>query len=425
MKSRTRSWLVVLLAVLLLAGMGVITTGCNMSSDSEASNGDAEPAGDKDAEGEDDGEDGEDGEDEDKEEAVPVEVVNLATGQIESILRYSTNLEAENHVEVHAQAARQVVKLLVEEGDRVSRNQVLVRLMDDEQRNNLAMVRSELAKANREYERSQRLFKEKLISEQQFNDATYEIDQLKIRVENAQRELGYTEVRAPIAGTITSRLVKLGDQITVGQHLFDIVDFESIVARVYVPEKHLPDLHKGLYARVSSPSLGDRTYKGHVQRIAPVVDPRSGTVKLTVGLGGQPGLRPGMYVDVDLVTASHDDVVLVPKQAVVYDNDRMFVFTLEEKDEERRVRRVLLEAVLTDKDNIEPLEGLNAGDPIIIAGQTGLKDGTLVELPAPPEEAVAEAGETVEGEPEAAEDPAEEPQDEAMLASKTEERASR
>jgi membrane fusion protein (multidrug efflux system) len=292
------------------------------------------------------------------------------------------------------------------------------------------MVRSELEKADREYERSKRLYKENLISEQQFNDATYEIDQLKIRVENAERELGYTEVRASIAGTITSRLVNLGDQITVGQHLFDIVDFESIVARVYVPEKHLPELHKGLYARVSSPSLGDRTYNGRVQRIAPVVDPRSGTVKLTVGLGGQSGLRPGMYVDVDLVTASHDDVVLVPKQAVVYDNDRMFVFTLEDRGEGKRVRRVLLEAVLTDKDNIEPAAGLKAGDPIIIAGQTGLKDGTLVELPAPPD-AVAEAVEPVEGEPDAAEvdeevaEPAEKPEDEAMLASKTEERASR
>lgn len=413
----------VLLTLVLVAGMGVITTGCEVSSDSEASDGSAEPAAETDAEteGEQDGA----GEDEDKEEAVPVEVVNLATGQIEAVLRYSTNLEAESHVEVHAQAARQVVKLLVEEGDRVAPNQVLVRLMDDEQRNNLAMVRSELDKARREYDRSRRLYKENLISEQQFNDATYEIDQLKIRVENAERELGYTEVRAPIGGTITSRLAKLGDQITVGQHLFDIVDFESIVARVYVPEKHLPELRKGLTARVSSPSLGDRVYQGRVQRIAPVVDPRSGTVKLTVALGGQRGLRPGMYVDVDLVTASHDDVVLVPKQAVVYDNDRMFVYTLEDGN---RARRVLLEAVLTDKEHIEPAEGLQAGDPIIIAGQTGLKDGTLVELPQPPEEEevvpeeqLVEESEPEETDPEAGEDG----DDAAMLASKTGDRASR
>ncbi len=415
MKRIARSWLVLLLAVLLLAGIGVFNTGCNVNSESEASDSSTEP----DAEADADGEDG-DGEDEDKEEAVPVEVVNLATGEIESVLRYSTNLEAESHVEVHAQAARQVVKLLVEEGDRVAKGQVLVRLMDDEQRNSLAMVRSELDKARREYERDQRLFKENLISEQQFNEATYEIDQLKIRMENAERELGYTEVRAPIRGTITTRLVKLGDQITVGQHLFDIVDFDSIVARVYVPEKHLPELRKGLIARVSSPSLGERIYQGSVQRIAPVVDPKSGTVKLTVALGGQSGLRPGMYVDVDLVTASHEDVVLVPKQAVVYDNDRMFVYIM---GEENRANRVLLEAVLTDKLYIEPLEGLTVGDPVIIAGQTGLKDGTLVAIPEPVQEELADSEPVDSEEKEPAEE--EKARDEAMLASKTGERASR
>jgi membrane fusion protein (multidrug efflux system) len=407
--------LALLLAVLLLAGVGPVLTGCNASSESEAAENSAEP----DAERKDEAEEGK-GE-EDKEEAVPVEVTNLSTGEIESVLRYSTNLEAESHVEVHAQAARQVVNLLVEEGDRVKRGQVLIRLMDDEQRNNLALVRSELDKARREYERSQRLYRENLISEQQFNDVAYEIDQLEIRLENAQRELGYTEVRAPISGTITTRLVKLGDQITVGQHLFDIVDFDSIVARVYVPEKHLPELHKGLLARVSSPSLGERTYEGQVQRIAPVVDPRSGTVKLTVALGGQPGLRPGMYVDVDLVTASHQDVVLVPKQAVVYDNDKMFVFTLGEGN---RANRMLLEAVLTDKLYIEPAGGLEAGDPIIVAGQTGLKDGTLVELPEQKQnEELADSEPS--GTEETEDQPVDESDDKAMLASKTEERASR
>ena len=149
-----------------------------------------------------------------------------------------------------------------------------------------------------------------------------------------------------------------------------------------------------------------------------MVDPKSGTVKLTVALGGQRGLRPGMYVDVDLVTASHEDVVLVPKQAVVYDNDRMFVYTLSDED---RARRVLLEAVLTDKNFIEPVKGLNAGDPIIIAGQTGLKDGTLVEIPEPAQEELAESE---PAEPEE-EESTEEPRDEAMLASKSDQRASR
>ncbi len=373
-KNDSATVLALLLAVLLLGGGALLTSGCNIDFKSETAGDDSGESAEK-AEGE----DGE--EEEKKEDAVPVEVADLFTGEIEAVLSYSTNLEAESHVQVHAQASRQVVRLLVEEGDRVRKGAVLVRLMDDEQRNNLAMAKSDLAKARREYERNQRLFNESLISEQVFNDATWNIEQLEIKLENAQRELGYTEVRAPISGTVTSRLVKLGDQITVGQHLFDIVDFDSIVARVYIPEKYLPQLRTGQVARISSPSLGSKVYTGAVERISPVVDPKSGTVKITVALGGQPGLRTGMYVDVDLVTAFHQDAVLVPKTAIVYDNDRMFVYTL---GDDSRAKKILLTPALANKDFIEPAEGmigLKVGDPIIVAGQTGLKDGTLVELP--------------------------------------------
>jgi membrane fusion protein (multidrug efflux system) len=152
---------------------------------------------------------------------------------------------------------------------------------------------------------------------------------------------------------------------------------------VYVPEKHLQQLRPGQVARINAPSLGGEGYIGSIMRISPVVDPRSGTVKVTVALGWQPGLRPGLYVDVDLVTAVHQDALLVPKRALVYDNDRMFVFRLQNDEEtkERRAERVMIEPVLTDKAFIEPLEGLEPGDQVIIAGQAGLKDGVLVSLP--------------------------------------------
>jgi len=324
--------------------------------------------------------------DKDKEEAVPVDFAVLGRGQIESVLRYSANLEAENAVEVHAQAARLVTAIAVEEGDRIRRGQVLARLQDDEQRSELAKVRAELDKARREYEREKRLHAESLISEQQFNDATYNLEQLELRLADAERELSYTEVRSPIDGTVTRRLIRRGDPVTIGQHLFDVVDFDSLVARVYVPEKHLRDLRAGIVARIAAPSLARDDYRGSVDRVAPVVDPKTGTVKVTVDVGAQPGLRPGLYVDVDLVTAVHADTLLVPKRALVYDNDQMFVFRVNGDDRAERVRVI---PVLTDRTWVETAEGLVEGDRIVVAGQTGLKPDTLL---APREEGVAPAG---------------------------------
>lgn len=366
--------LALLLALLAISGCGSpneadASSGESGATTAEAASNDKDPAEDSAAD---------DGEEKKKEEAVPVEIAELELGGIESVLRFSSNLEAEEKVRVFSQAKRLVTDLLVEEGDRVRKDQVLLRLQDDEQRSALAKTKSQLDKAQREFERQKRLFAQDLISEKVYNDANYELAQLQIAYEDAERELGYTQVRAPIGGTVTGRMVNLGDQVQIGQELFDIVDFESIVALIYVPEKHLSELRPGLTARLSAQITGGDDYEGRVERISPIVDPRSGTVKVTIDVGGQAGLRPGMYVDVNLVTATREDAVLVPKRALVYDNEQVFVYRV---TGESRAERVFIEAALTDKFYVEPREGLVKGDRVVVAGQAGLKDGALVKLP--------------------------------------------
>jgi membrane fusion protein (multidrug efflux system) len=316
------------------------------------------------------------------EEAVPVEVTTLESGLIESVLRFSATLEAERQVQVFAEAPRRVVDLLVEEGDSVKSGALLVRLQDEEQRSNVARVESQLNRARRELDRQRSLFSQKLISEQTFTDAGYEVEQLELALADARRELAYTEVRAPITGTVTERLVNLGDHVTINQALFGIVDFDSIVARIYVPEKNLPALRTGQLARLRSEAAGGLEFSGSVERISPVVDPGTGTVKVTVATPRQTGLRPGMYVEVQLVTAVHENAVRLPKRALVYDSDQIFCFRL---SEERRVERIEVRPQLQDSEFVEPGPELSAGDQVVVAGQAGLKDNALVRLPGDPE----------------------------------------
>lgn len=310
-------------------------------------------------------------------EAVPVEVAALGRGEIEAVLRFSTNLEADSQVEVYSQAARQVRQLFVEEGSRVRRGQVLLRLQDEEQKTALAKVVSQLDRAKREYERQKKMFASELISEQAFNQATFDVEQLELAVDEARRQLSYTEVFAPISGTVTRRLVGVGDHVTPNQHLFDLVDFDSIVARVHVPEKELARLRIGQPVRIAAPALGGETVTARVSLLSPVVDPKSGTIKATVKVPNHPGLRPGMYVDVELVTAIHEDTLLVPKRALVYDNDQIFLYRLKPGN---RVERLLIRPEMEDREWVKPAGGLAEGDRVVVAGQAGLKDGALVRL---------------------------------------------
>ena len=388
---RRATWLSLFL-ISLLFGLAV-TGACSGAGDSSSdSDGSEQATSDEDSKKESakkakKGEDKDD--DEDNEETVPVEVVDLGRGRIETVLRFSTNLEAESEVQVVSQAPGQlpVVQLLVEEGDDVRKGQVLLRLQNDRLRTALGRTRGQLAKAQREYDRQTNLHQLQLISEQAYTDATYELEQLQLALKDAQRELGYTEVRASISGTVTERHVVVGNQVTPGQVLFDLVDFDSIVARVYVPEKELWRIRPGLDARLLVEATRGVERLGSVERIAPRVDPRSGTVKVTVAIPRAETLLPGMYVSVELVTEVHEDAVLVPKKALIYDADQIFVFRLVEPGEESddgegndRVERLLVEARLEDRDHIEVGDALAAGDRIVIAGQAGLKNGSLVRL---------------------------------------------
>jgi len=357
---------IVLLAALLLL------TGCNISVGSAEDNGD---------------EAAEDGESQER-EAVQVEVAVLGRGHIESVLRFASNLEAERDVQVYAQAPRIVRELLVEEGDAVRSGQQLVKLQDDVQRTALAKVNGQLDKAKRELARQEKLFQQELISEQVFNDASYEVEQLLLARDDAERDLAYTSVKAPISGVVTERLVNLGDYVTVNQPLFQVVDFDSIVARIFVPEKELSRLHEGQTARIRADAMGDRMFSGSVDRIAPAVDPGTGTVKVTVAIPRQEGLRPGMYVEVELVAATREDALLVPKRALIYENDQIFVFRL---IGERDVERVRLVPQMENASFVQPLEGFETGDLLVTAGQSGLKDGALVSLPGDEDEEASEA----------------------------------
>jgi membrane fusion protein (multidrug efflux system) len=320
--------------------------------------------------------------DDKQEQAIPVEVAALARGPIEATLKSSWYLETEGAVKVLARTSNRLKELLVEEGSEVTKDQVLARLEDHEQRTALAKAENQLDKTRAEFKRIENLFAQKLVSEQAYTDARFELRQLELNVEDARRQVEYTEVRSPIDGTIARRLINLGELIGNNQHLFDLVTFDSIVAYVSVPANYIPQLHVDQPARISTTVFPDRQFEGYVKRISPVVEPRTGNVKVTIGLRNNKLLLPGIYVEVDVVLATKPDALLISKRSVVPDGEQFFVYRLKEG---RRVERLAVVPLLADKFNLEPAGGFAEGDQIVIAGQTGLKDGALVRLPGDPD----------------------------------------
>ena len=327
------------------------------------------------------------------EKAVLVELAEVKRGMIEAILERSAPLEAEAQVEVSARTSNPAIELLVEEGDKVEKNQVLLRLESDKQKNDFDQAKSQFDKEQIDFDRQESLYKDNLISEQEYRNAQFSLTQRRLAFEEAKRQFEYTEVRAPIKGTITLRDVKVGDQVGSGRKIFEIIDFDSTVAIIHVPEQYLPKLRPDMEARLISNTLGDTVFGGYVKRISPIVEARAGTIKVTVGLKELGALRPGMWVDVELVLETKQDALLIPKKSIVYDNDQTFAYKLHTSTNGvKSVKRQLVLPQNADKVHIEPIEGFAVGEKVVIAGQSGLKENSKIrEVDEPDPDAINSA----------------------------------
>ena len=310
--------------------------------------------------------------------AIPVETAAAYRAPISSFLLFSSTIETEAAVEIHSRLGGHLVRAVkVEEGDRVEAGDTLVIIDDDELRVAARESEVNLSHLNSGFERMEEMFRRKLISDQEYEDKRFALEQARLRHQKARMELEHAVIRAPFSGVITERHIQVGGRTTSGKKLFALVKLDAMIARVFVPGQHLTAIRAGQEAVVTSEFLEDRSFEGRVKRISPVVDPRSGTFKVTVGLKDHwEYLRPGIFVKVRIITDTHENAVLVPKEAVIYDGGDKFIYLVEDST----AARIKLDAGFENSEYIEALSAVQPGTPVIVVGQNGLKDGARVRI---------------------------------------------
>jgi membrane fusion protein (multidrug efflux system) len=306
--------------------------------------------------------------------AVPVETAVIETDDMEAFLDGSSTLYAEETVDVVSQATGVVVEVLAEEGDRVRKGELLARMDYEELELAERRARSEFERLQANFQRAGKLQKEDLIAEEDFQQIKFDLARAEIDRQQAELDLEHTRILSPISGTVVSREIRVGQLVRENDTVYQMVDFNSLVAPVFLPEKYLGNLRAGQQAFLTTPSLGDRKIPGAILRISPMVDSQSGTVEVTVGLKESDDLRPGMFASVQLVLDRHLNVVVIQKRAIVYDNELPYVFVVENGTASRR--RINLG--YQDETRAEVTSGLEEGEVIVVVGQSALKDGSTV-----------------------------------------------
>lgn len=315
--------------------------------------------------------------DNDEPARVPVETVTVETDRMRAVYSGTATLEAKQEATAVAETSGILRELRVEEGDTVERGEVIARLDDRRQRLEVDRAKASLERLDNEYERLEKMHAKDLASTEAFERARTEYRAQRAAYELAKLELDYTSIEAPIDGVIAQRLVKVGNLIQEHQALFEIDDFDSLEANLHVPERHFETLDKGQAATIRVDALSNRRYRGTVERISPVVDPETGTFKVTLEIPrGESNLKPGMFVRARIVHDTRDDVPVIPRAALIEQDGEQAVFTVREG----KAKRVAVATGYADDQRIEIAEGVEPGAVVVTAGREMLKDGTPVEV---------------------------------------------
>ena len=318
-----------------------------------------------------------DEDDEDAETPIPVSVADVGVGDISTYITATANLVPEDEVTVLAEAEGRVTRLLVEEGDRVEAGQLLATLLRDEMEILVHKARLAADNARLAYERASRMSADNLVSQEDFDKTTMDHRIAEQELAEAQWRLEKTEIRAPFDGRVTLRTCTLGQNVRSGDELFVVTDFDPLIARIYLPEKEVLALDEGRAVRITLKADDGVRFAGRIRQISPVVDTATGTVKVTVTAIEPPAVvRPGGFVAVDITRETHEDALVLPKEAVLRELKMAYVFVARDDVAEKRVVTLGLE----EDDRIEVLTGLDPGERIVIAGQGGLEDGSSIKI---------------------------------------------
>jgi RND family efflux transporter MFP subunit len=310
-----------------------------------------------------------------EEKPIPVELCRVEGRGISSYYRAASVIEADRLVDLVSRASGRVQVVNVEEGDWVESNQILAELENDREHIQLRKAELTLADKKRQLDRSSEMLAEELISQQEFDAQESAWQMAKAELDLAKINLEDTRIRASFAGQITERMIVPGQQLAARTPVFTLGDFLPLRVRVHLPEAVARKVAAGQRVLVT-PESKDEALEATVERVSPVVDPATSTVRLTLLLDASASnARVGGFVKVRITTDQHHDALAIPKIALVEDGALRSVFVAEADT----VRKVEIETGLYDESHVEILEGLFEGDFVVTMGQGGLRTGSHIE----------------------------------------------
>jgi membrane fusion protein (multidrug efflux system) len=284
--------------------------------------------------------------------------------------------KANESVIITTQTSDIVYKINFDDGDKVKAGQILLTLIDLEEKAELAALDVDLQEANRQLKRVENLAKNNVASEQLLDEQQAEVNALIAEMNVLKTQMLALEVRAPFDGLLGLRQVSVGALVRPGDAITTLDDLSIIKVDFNIAEVHLPSLAIGQNIRATSIAYPGETFEGQIISIGSRVYPATRAIQIRANINNQNfKLRPGMLLQIILQKKLLTTLVL-PEASLVPVEDRHFVFVIENGT----VIKKQVKIGLRKPGVVQIVSGLDKGELVVIEGTLKLRNGSKVKI---------------------------------------------
>ena len=302
-----------------------------------------------------------------------VAMTTVTTGSAIEAVYATGTVEPTIMLPIAARKTARLTTLLVDEGARVRKGEVLAQLDDSDMQAVLAELQARQNLAQQEYSRQNRIRNSTAFNRSAFDAAAAELRAANAAIERAMTDIADLKLIAPDDGRVIRRDGEIGEMIPAGQAVFWFTCCAPLRISAEVDEEDIPRVVPGQKTLIRADAFPGAVFDGSVQSITPKGDPTARSYRVRIGLTDDTPLMIGMTAETNIILRQEAQALLVPRSAVV--NDTVWVL-----DDERRLQPVAVTTGTRSSTQIEILSGLKAGDQIILTADPGWHQGQPARL---------------------------------------------
>ena len=306
---------------------------------------------------------------------IPVTLMPAAPRPIGDVVTALGTAEAREGVTITAEQSGIVEHIHFRDGEAVRKGDLLITLQDDEQQARLREAEAKLNDQRTQFERLQNLAKDQVVARSTLDERESALKVAEAQLAVARAELDKRYIRAPFSGVLGARELSSGALVTPGSAITTLDDISLIKVSFSVPETLAGFVRAGMVLNARSAALGSKAFVGKLSHVDTRINPNTRTLNLLAEIDNpQRDLKPGMLIDLQ-ISRDEGEALTVPEGALISVASQQYVYKV---NGDNVAHQVPVKTGRRRVGHVEVLEGLQAGDQVIVEGIHKVRDGQKV-----------------------------------------------